>query len=73
MGEEMTVRISENKYCDPEARFAAEFEERALSVTDRSVVTIEISCYAPTRKQAKADMQKTLRAVIERLEQEMLT
>lgn len=54
-----------DKYCDEAARYTAEFYLTDLKVTDRSVVSVDISCFAPTRSKAKSDLRKTLEAVIE--------
>lgn len=63
----MNTRVYIDKYCDEAARYTAEFELRGMKVTERSVITVDISCFAPTRSKAKADLRKTLNAVISEL------
>ena len=67
----MSIRTFKDDHCDPKARYTAEFESRDLKVTDRAVVTIDISCFAPTRAKAVSDLKKTLRATIEMIQKEL--
>lgn len=59
------IKTRADKYCDAAARYTAEFYLNDLEVTDRAVVSVDISCFAPTRSKAKSDLRKTLEAVIE--------
>lgn len=54
-----------DKHCDAEARYTSEFFLSDLKVTDRSVVLVDISCFAPTRSKSKSDLRKTLQDVVE--------
>jgi len=62
------VRITSDKYCDAEARYDASFDLSDLNLTDRSVVSVDISCFAPTRSKAKSDLRKTLEAIIQEMQ-----
>lgn len=57
-----------DKHCDAEARYTAEFYLNSLKVTDRSVVSVDISCFALTRSKAKSDLCKTLEAIIQEMQ-----
>lgn len=59
------IKTTSNKYCDAAARYTAEFYLNDLEVTDRSVVSVDISCFAPTRSKSKSDLRKTLQDVVE--------
>lgn len=65
------MRTFVDKYCDPEARYTAEYELRDFRVTDRSVVRVDISCFAPTRAKAISDLKKTIEMVIAELQEEL--
>ncbi len=60
----MTVRTYIDKHCDPEARYTAEFYLTDIKVTERSVVSVDISCFAASRSKSKSDLRKTLDCVI---------
>ena len=59
------TRTYVDKYCDTEARYTVEFSLFKFKVTDRAVVSVDISCFAPTRSQAKSDLRKMLEAIIQ--------
>ncbi len=66
----MSIRTWEDKHCDPEARFTAEFRlpmDFGRAIVGRSVTSVDISVFAPTRAEAK----KKLRLLLAQLAEEM--
>ena len=59
----MNTRTYIDKYCDPEARYTAEFT-CMLKVADRGVTSVDISCFSPTRSKSKSELRKTLQEII---------
>ena len=64
----MYTRTYIDKHCDAAARYTAEFYLADLKVTERSVVSVDISCFAPTRSKSKSDLRKTLECIIDEMQ-----